>query len=275
MTRMPLVCVALLSVGPLLGGCRKPPEAPTKLDELCKYMYTHMGDEDDDYLAAGVVNLNVWLDNPDNMAATTEGYLIQNLDQETVNNLDDEERDLTDLVGAAVGNDSAFTASEVVNTIVLDDQGQVFPDTYTLYEREWIAPYTDKAPSCFDDMDEECMYAEAENHSIANYPLGLEAESWSRAQYRWIETDDGMAMVHRTWMNEPVILNKDWISLDHQFYLTVTIPQANGKARRLQGMWMVAQLGEDAGVPESLALSMVISSMQSTAETIETWTAAQ
>lgn len=275
MTRMPLVCLALLSVSALLGGCRKPPEAPTQLDELCKYMYTHMGDEDDDYLAAGVVNLDSWLSNPDNMAATAEGYLIQNLDQDSVNALDDEERDLTGLVGAAVGNDSLFSTTEVANSIVLDDQGAVFPDTYTLYEREWLAPTEGKSPGCFDDGDEDCMYAEAENHSIANYPLGLEAESWSRAQYRWVDTDLGLALVHRTWMNEPVILNKDWISLDHQFYLTVTIPQADGRARRLQGMWMVAQLGEDAEVPESLALSLVISSMQTTAETLETWMGGQ
>lgn len=261
------VCVLVLAA----TGCRKPPEAPAELDELCAYMYNHMSDEDDDYLAAGVVNLDAWLEV--NIAETTEGYIVQNLDQDTVNNLDDQERDLTGLVGAAIGYDSAFSVDDNVNTLVLADQGEVFPDTYSLYERDWLAPEEGKKPSCFKGAD--CAYAEADNHSIALYPLGLEAESWSRAQYRWVESDLGMALVHRTWMNQPVVLSKDWVHLDHQFYMTITLPLDDGKrARRLQATWMVASLG-DSPVPEAAALNLVISSMEGTGETMEAYIGAQ
>lgn len=258
---------ALLVVVSLsIMGCRRPPEAPAELDELCKYMYSHMSDEEDDYLAAGVVNLSAWLDA--NIEQTSEGYVVQNLDQDVVNGLDGEERDVTDLVGAAVGYDSAFDVQTNANAVVLQDQGEIYPDTYTLYERTWREPEEGKKPTCFDEA--ECVYAEADNHSIASYPLSLEAETWSRAQYRWVESDIGLAMVHRTWMTDPAVLSLDWINLEHQFFMTITLPLEDGRARRLQATWMVASLG-DAAVPEATALNMVVSSMQGTAEDLEAW----
>ena len=246
-------------------GCRRPPDAPAELDELCKYLYTHMSDEEDDALAAGVVNLDTWL--ASRMSETSEGYTVENLDQATVNALDGEERDLTGLVGAAVGNDSAFTPKEVVDTIVLANQMEVSPGTYSEYNREWKEP-SSSAPDCFPGHG--CAYAQAENTSTAAYPLGLEVTSTNTAQYRWVETEVGWAMVHRTWLIEYVD-NKDWVDLDSQFYMTVTIPRDDGTARRLQATWMVARLSEDMGVPENLALSMVVDSMQGIAEDIETY----
>lgn len=260
------VCLVLVSI----IGCRKPPEAPAELDELCKYLYSHMSDEEDDYLEAGIINLDTWLQT--NIEETTEGYVVQNLDQDTVNALDGEERDLTGLVGAAVAYDSAFSVDQNANTLVLKDQFDVFPDTYTFYERSWLEPEEGVKPTCFKGA--ECSYAAAENHSIANYPLGLTAETWSQAQYRWVETDLGMALAHRTWMSEPAVLSLDWINLDHQFFMTITIPQESGNARRLQATWMVASLG-DSDVPEATALNMVISSMQGTAEEMEAYLASQ
>lgn len=249
-----------------LVACKKPPAAPAELDELCAYIYSHMSDEEDDYLSAGVANLDAWLGG--RMEETSEGYLVNNLDQETVNALDDQERDLTGLVGAAVGNDSAYSTEEMAATVVLTDQAVVFPETYSLYERSWRLPEEGQKPTCFDDAS--CTYAEADNHSIANYALGLEAESWVRAQYRWVEYEEGMALITRTWMTAPAELSIDWINLDHQFYMTVTLPRGDSgqKSRRLQATWMVASLGSSS-VPEATALNMVISSMQDTSEAIE------
>jgi len=254
-----------------LIGCKKPPQAPAELDELCAYLYSHMDDEEDDYLEAGVDNLDAWLQL--HIDETSEGYVVQNLDQDTVDNLYGEAQDLTGLVGAAVGNDSAYTVDDIVDTIVLEDQAVVFPDTYELYERTWRAPEEGKEPTCMDDAD--CSFAEADNHSIANYALGLTAESWSRAQYRWVETDAGMALVNRTWMTQPAELSFDWIHLDDQFFMTVTFPRDDDQhARRLQATWMTATLG-DSSVPEATALNMVISSMQGLAEDIETYLSGQ
>ncbi len=269
---MRYLSVSVLVLGLVTTGCRKPPEAPAELDELCKYMYSHMSDEEDDYLAAGIINLDAWL--ATNIETTTEGYIVQNLDQDTVNGLDGEERDVTELVGAAVGYDSAFSVQEVTEALVLvENQDEVYPDTYSLYEREWREPVAGKKPSCFKDA--ECLFAEADNHSIANYPLSLEAETWSRAQYRWVETDIGMALTHRTWMTDPAVLSLDWINLDHQFFMTITMPSDDGKtARRLQATWMVVSLG-DSAVPEATALNLVIGSMQGTAEQMETYMAAE
>ena len=90
-------------------GCKRPPDAPETLDDLASYLYEHVMDDEDDYLIAGIDNLEAWLaeDNAleefeTNLEATAEGYTVTNLTTEAVESLDDVTRDLENLLGAAV-----------------------------------------------------------------------------------------------------------------------------------------------------------------------------
>lgn len=69
-------------------------------------------------------------------------------------------------------------------------------------------------------------------------------------------------------------ITPDIVSLDQQYYFTVTLPLADGTTRRLQATWMIAEL-VGAEVPEATALNMVINSMQKTAEELNAWLAEQ
>lgn len=179
-------CGLLVSL--LLVGCKRPPDAPAALDELCAWLYTHTTDEDPEELQAGLANLDLWL--ADHLDETFDGYTVQNLDQDTVDSLDDEDRDLTGLVGAAVGNDSPADSETVADAIAMEDQMVVFPDTYNLYERTFLS-----GEDCWPDHG--CDVLEVENYAESNYSI-IKVKSTNQAQYRWVETDNGWAVVHRT-----------------------------------------------------------------------------
>ena len=249
----------LLLVPFLAGlGCKRPPDAPESLDELCSYIYEHLMDEEDDALVAGLENLVPWLD--EHFEETYEGYTVTNLSQEAVLSLDGVERDLTNLLGAAVGFDMEATVADVVNALLSGDMNDIFEDTYDIYERDFITDL-----DCF--LDGDCESVELDIHVVANYPLGLQVEATSRVNYRRVEVEGGEAIVQRTWMLEPGESNKDWLTIDQQYFLSVNLPRS-GETRRVDAMWVKAFLGE-GDVPENFALQVAIDTMRSTGESID------
>jgi hypothetical protein len=262
---MKRVLPRLLAPGLLLGGCR-PAEAPATLDELSAYLFAHVADEDDEALVAGTENLRVWMDA--NLEATLAGYTIDNLDQETVDALPDGlQRDLVDLVGAAVGNDSAMDAEENTFAVTWPEQEEIYPDTYVSYDRE----FTENTRECF--LAHDCDWLVSLTESVASYPLNIEMSMGFWAQYRWVPTEQGNALVYRTWLDGPAEISTDLLTVDSQFYLGVILP-AGDRSVRLMATWMVATIAS-ASVPEGLALDMVIDSMVEQAATSDAWLQAQ
>ena len=106
-----------------------------------------------------------------------------------------------------------------------------------------------------------------DNHIEDTYPVIGEVIVDNHGQYRWIETEAGLAWVQRTWFNEPADLDVDWFDIDDQYYLNVLLPHGEGTLT-LQSMWVDAQLN-DSTVSESLALNLVISQMQNVYAQVE------
>ena len=52
-------------------ACKPPPDAPTEMNELTSYLFVHLGDEDSEYLEAGMANLQTWVN--DNWNPLQEG----------------------------------------------------------------------------------------------------------------------------------------------------------------------------------------------------------
>ena len=52
----------------------------------------------------------------------------------------------------------------------------------------------------------------------------------------------------------------DWLKVTQQYYLAVTLPQEDGRTRRVESMWMEAEL-LNANIPEGMALNMTIDTM--------------
>jgi hypothetical protein len=94
-------------------------------------------------------------------------------------------------------------------------------------------------------------------------PLGIELEATFRTQYHWVDLESGPAVVQRVWTREPPIINKDWLTVDQEYFLSVMMSLPDGRSRRIASMWVIAELG-NIDVPEGMALSITIDSMLET-----------
>ncbi len=248
-----------------LGACKRPPDAPTELEDLCGYLFGHVADEDPDELEAGLVNLDAWLDG--NLDETLDGYTINRLDEAVVDALDDRDRSVEDLVGAAVASESAYGTGAVVEVLILADQDEVSGNQYKVYDRSF-----DGDPECFASRD--CDWLEAEIYTLSSWAGLVEIGSTSISQYRWLEIDDlGWVMAQRSWMVEPAEISYTTIdfelSVDANYFLQVLLP-APGGSLRMQATWIDADYGV-LPVSEDYAMSRMITEMQDMSDQIESY----
>ena len=143
------------------------------------------------------------------------------------------------------------------------DATKVYPETYDRYERSY---YGDA--DCF--VAQDCMELSLRAETLSAYALGLEVDADFQGDYRWIESEHGLALVQRTWLEKPAEVSADWISVPAQYFVSVNIPRSNGKTMRLQSTWIAAELG-DTPVPEATALNMVVDSMRKGDEELAAW----
>ena len=251
----------LLSVG--LAGCAPPPDAPEALEDLCGYLYDHIGDEDDEALVVGLQNLRAWIDKGDNFEQTVEGYAISELDQSTVNKLDDRKRDTSDLIGAATIYGHGHKQRAVVDAIVVKNQQDVFTDNYLSYERTF-----DQPPKCFPDR--ACMALKGKSVSASSF-VGAEITTINKIQFRWVQVEDEWYVVRRNWLLEPAetsVFGTD-IALESQYFLGVIIPRGN-KAEHLIATWMEGDYGA-LPVTDDFIKKQVVKSMQEQGEQLEAY----
>lgn len=231
-------------------SCR-PPEAPETLDELASYLFEHVWDDDEDYLQPGLENLVVWLDA--HFEETSVGYEVTNLDPDAVASVTGEPRNLEGLIGAAVGYDVGFSPEEVVDVMVFHDPLEVYPGDYEEYTREYLSD-----TECF--KERTCSKLSYNVHLVANYPLGITGESDTHVQYHWVELENGPAAIYRNWTRWSPEISADWLKVKQQYYLSATLPKADGTTRRIAAMWLEAEI-VNANIPESMALNMTIDTM--------------
>ena len=259
-TGAPLLRPWMVAVA-LLAGCASPPEAPDQLDELCAYVYGHFRDDDPRSLESAATHLDTWLN--DHFVEAQEGYVVDNLSGTEIDPLDAPPVDTDGLLGAAVVTSIDHSTRVITESIVGLNPIDIYPGTYEIYERDWVDD-----PDCFTGLN--CEEANAFTHSKSAWPLTITIEVRLFQDYRWVETENGPAMIQRTWLSEPATDNKDWLSIDAQYFMAVNLPQADGSTHRLQAMWVVASLG-DSAPPEDAALNLVIGSMQDEDASLDTW----
>lgn len=255
---MKIVSCILASLG--LLGCR-PPEAPETLDELASFLFEHTWDEDETYLEPGLENLLVWLDA--HFEETSEGYEVTNITPAAVASVTGEERDLEGLLGAAVGYDVGFPPEDVVDVMVFHDPLEVYPGEYESYTREYLSD-----TGCF--QDRSCATLEFYVHLVANYPMGITGESDTHVQYHWVELEDGPAAIYRNWTRWTPNISVDWLQVEQQYYLSATLPKKDGTTRRIEAMWLQAEL-VNTSIPEAMALNMTIDTMAKTGGFLEAY----
>ncbi|MBW1878882.1 MAG: hypothetical protein JRI25_02330 [Deltaproteobacteria bacterium] len=244
----------------LSSGCGRPPDAPEELEELCGYLFAHFDDQARRSLRAGTENLAVWLEA--HLEETLEGYAVDDLTLEAVAKLDHRERSVDNIEGAAVGYESRHFVDEMVGPLVVDEQEEVFPESYDSHERTF-----ETDPECF--LERECDYVRTTNRVEASYALGLRVTTHAVTEYRWVRTQDGWALLHRSWLREPAEVNFDWMQVEAQYYVGASLPREDG-AIRLGAAWLDVRLNHSP-VPAATALELVINSMIEDGESLDAY----
>lgn len=261
--------LALLATLPLATvACKRPPEAPAELDALVSYMFEHMGDEEADALEAGVENLAAWYSS-NGLEAPEDGFEVTQIDADTAYSLPDidlsettREEFADGLVGASVVNQHGHSLDDLAYAIVEADQMEVFPDDYQVFERTFITDL-----DCF--MGGGCEQVEAYNYSEAKYGGVLNVKSENRAQWRWIDTDNRSALVHRAWLTGPADISPDLADIPAEFFVTATFPLDDGTMVRMQAVWFVATLATVEA--NAFMLSTFVNSLSKSGEQIEAY----
>lgn len=265
-SRLPLLAL------PLLVACKRPPEAPAELDALCSYLFEHMGDEDPEALEVAVENLAAWFAE-NGLEAPQEGFEVTQIDADTAYSLPEidlsetsREEFLDGLVGASVVNQHGHILDDMAHAIVEADQMDVFPDDYIEFERDY---QTDLG--CF--MDGSCEAVEATNYSWAKYGGVLNVKSENYAVWRWIETEQRSALVHRAWLTGPAEIEPALAAIPAEFFVTATFPLDDGTMIRMQAVWFVATLATVEA--NAFLLSTFVNSLSKSGDQIEAYLDAQ
>ncbi len=256
--RNALVNVAL--VGAFAMGCA-PPDAPARLENLCGYIFDHIGDEDDDALVEGVVNLRTWLGKGDNFALTQEGYSITQLGEQVVDDLDGRNRSAKDLLGAAVAYDHGHKTKSVVKALTVANQMKVFEDNFVDYEREF-----NRNSSCYPSR--ECLELVADTRTDSKI-AGADITTFNKLQYRWVDADGTWVSLRRNWLKRPAdasVLGSD-IVLEGQYFVGITMPWKGGTARII-ATWMDADYGALPATDDFIK-GQIVSTMQKEGDQLE------
>ena len=150
--------------------------------------------------------------------------------------------------------------ADAAYAMVAVDQEEIHEQAYEDYEVSYSSDL-----DCF--LDRSCDRLELTEDYTAHFIMGAESINHTRNQYLWLETDTGLAMLHRAWLPDPPEVNFSWLAVDEQFYLDVFLPWGDGHYR-VQTTWMVY---EQDNVPEDTVMHLVITGMQTHSENLEAW----
>lgn len=208
-----------------LLGCDSPPSAPSEYEALLGYLFEHMEDEDDAELVVGLENLYEWLEDSENFGSASGGYSIKNLADDSVNELDDVERNASGLRGISTVTKSGLPPEIIAATLTWSGLSEVLEGNFSLYERNF-----DEDSSCF--VDRSCESVNASSHTISKWVNIIEMDTRYRIQYRWVYTQYGWMMLHRFWLLAPAggTLN---VMMNANYYLGVLFADAARGGGRL------------------------------------------
>lgn len=266
--RNPSLAVAAVALSMFTVGCKGPPEAPAKLENLCDYVFGHADDEDQAELIAGLENLDTWLSQGDNLASTAEGYTIEKLQMSSVSDLPGlTNPNVSSLMGAAVAIRHPMSMKTLSKTTVVDDWEKVAEGQYVSYKRN----FGNQSPGCFPKKN--CDELTATSFSESSWAGLIDVESKNKIDFRWVYSDDNdeWYLVHRSWLTEPATVTPDSYGIEvyGQYFLAASM-RVNGKTVRMMATWIDTDYGI-IPITEDGAKKEIVKSMQQQGEYVDEW----
>lgn len=246
----------------LLAGvaCKRVEEAPKEYQTAVATVFERFADEDPAELVEVVTFLDEWLEG-DNLASAEEGLSIDNLPQSAVRNLAGHAHGTKGLEGVSVATESRYETCTLMKALTQYSFAKMMPDTYITYDREF-----DEGQDCI--ASRNCLWAEGQVYSVADWGILGEVTADRRIEYRWIETDGGWAFLQRWWLTEESTGTRLDLSIADQYYVGINFPMASG-TRRVHASWLTMQMS--TGDASTGASNQLIKNWQKDADELDAW----
>ena len=247
----------------ILTGCRAI-DAPEDFDALNSFLYENFH-EPDRYLEQGLENLINWL--PENEMDLAQGYRVSNLSAEAIATVG--QAAPTQLFGIGLSREYDHSVDDVAYACFGVDPEDLDPESETYNNREY---QTDV--DCF--LAHECNLLQYTGEVQSFLPLGIEVVSYLFSEARWVETSIGTAYVQRRWLTEPPDVSVDWVNVESEYGVIITLPQStdnepNAKyVKRIESLWVNMSI-DGLPVPEDLAVEMGLGSLRESIDRIDTY----
>ena len=237
------------------------PEAPAELEDLCSYLFQHHQNE-----AAAVSGTESLLSWVEGNADWEEGYRIDNLTTEHIEDSSAPQIDLKEQLGVAVLNVMDHNVSDLAWAFGGVLPSEAAPETFYSAEQSF-----NEGEDCF--WDRECLFLSKDSALGIQFPLNVHLDGVIHSELQWVELDSGWAMLQRDWLVENPQMSVPWITIHGQYSLSALIP-FEGKTLRLDSLWAVITLG-DSPVPEDLGVQLLVGKSQKTLEEIDSYLSLQ
>lgn len=246
----------------ILIGCTTI-DAPEDFDALNSFLYENFH-EPDRYLEQGLENLINWL--PQNEMDLAEGYRVSNLSAEAIATVGQDPP--TQLFGIGLSREYEHSVDDVAYACFGVDPENLDPESETYNNREY---QTDA--DCF--LAHECDLLQYTGEVQSFLPLGIEVVSYLFSEARWVETSLGTAYVQRRWLTQPPDVSVDWVNVESEYGVIVTLPHSNNPAdaksvKRIESLWVNMSI-DGLPIPEDLAVELGLGSLRDSIDRIDTY----
>lgn len=233
----------VLAIG--LGACNPPPEAPTELNELTRYLFREFEAEDPRVLEAGIANLEdflLTLDLSPEIDIDERSFEIEDLQDEDVGSITRPDRPLENCLNLSVARASTRDVEDFAWMQTQVDQLPVEP-TAEDYVREVVDPAD---PSCF--VDGSCDVLRTRNDiRRVNFLMSVNLELWK--DFRRVSVvrdgeDTGrQAMIGRSWVAESFPGDNGNTAILQSYTPDIWIDRGDGSSLRYQGLFQESDVG--------------------------------
>ncbi|MBM76801.1 MAG: hypothetical protein CMK59_15450 [Proteobacteria bacterium] len=234
-------------------GCA--PQAPADLEVLCSYLFQNQQNQAE--AISGVNALKQWAED---YPSWEDGYRIDNLTTEHIEDSTAPQIDLSDQLGVATLNLMNHSVSDLAWAFGGVLPSEAAPETFYFAEQSF-----NEGADCF--WDKECLFLSKESNLGVQFPLNVRLEGNIHSELQWLELDSGWALLQRDWLIQKPEMNVPWITIHGQYSLSALIPFGE-QTLRLDSLWAVITLG-DTAVPKDVGIQLLVGKSEKTLEEID------
>jgi hypothetical protein len=253
-----LVLVALIAH---LAGCSPPPEAPTELSELSRYLYREYDNEDVRVMQGAAANMYDFVATLDLQSSLVDrSFEPGNLLDEDVSDLTRPDRPLSNCLPISIGGTSRQRIEDHALLMIQPDQTEAEASA-TYYDRSFPE---ESDPTCF--LDRSCdLLVTVNDAERANLLLTVEFVLFKN--FRWVEIldDDGeherWAIVARSWFEEEWEGSQGENALLQSYASDLWFEADDGTVWRYQTLWSESRITPEP--EESVVRGILRSSINS------------